>query len=175
MKIPDQSEYDIRYTKAEDLPFLHKWLEREEDRLWYPISTAIDVENMSKNWIGFHRYGSSLTATYKNEVAGIATLFLMPYRKVIHHCLVYFIVNPEMRRQGVGTSLVKNVTHLGKSYFRFEWINAEVWEGCLAIPLLKKLGYEEVSVQEKYVKKSDGTYLARHILQANLKEEGSGK
>ena len=80
-----------------------------------------------------------------------------------------------MRRQGIGTSLVKNVTHLGTSYFRFEWINAEVWEGCPAIPVLQKLGYEEVAVQEKYVKTPEGTYLARHLLQANAKEKSSGK
>ena len=175
MGIPDESEYDIRYSNPEDLPFLQKWLEREEDRLWYPISSQTDVENMSKNWIGFYKYGASLTATYKGEVAGVATLFLMPYRKVIHHCLVYFIVNPEMRGQGVGTSILKNVTHLGKSYFRFEWINAEVWEGCPAIPMMKKLGYVEEATQQKYVKKPDGTYLARHIMQANLKEDASGK
>ena len=175
MGIPEESEYDIRYTRPEDLPFLQKWLEREEDRLWYPISTEVDVENMSKNWIGFYRYGSSLTATYKNEVVGLSTLFLMPYRKVIHHCLLYFIVHPDMRGQGIGTSLVKNATHLGKSYFRFEWINAEVWEGCPALLLLNKLGYEEVSFQEKYVKKEDGSYLGRYVLQKNLKEDENGK
>ncbi|MCB1107165.1 MAG: GNAT family N-acetyltransferase [Chlamydiia bacterium] len=173
MNIPDQSEYDIRYSKMDDLPFLEKWLGME--RAWYPISSDKDVENMSKNWIGFHRFGASLTATYKGEVAGIATLFLMPYRKVIHHCLLYFIVNPDMRGQGVGTSIIKNINHLGKSYFRFEWINAEVWEGCPAIPILEKGGYKEVIRQEKYVKEKDGTYRARHVFQANLSGEANGK
>jgi len=173
--IPDQSEYDIRYTKMDDLPFLHKWLAIDENRLWYPVSSDTDVENMSKNWIGFYKYGASLTATYKGDIAGIATLFLMPYRKVIHHCLMYFIVNPEMRRKGVGTSLVKNVTHLGKSYFRFEWMNVEVWDGCPATSILERCGYKEVIRQPKYIKKKDGTYLDRLLLQADLKEEANGK
>lgn len=175
MGIPDESGYDIRYSNMNDLPFLLKWVEKEENRWWYPISSDKEVENMCKNWIGFSRYGASLTAVYKDEVAGIATLFLMPYRKVVHHCLLYFIVNPEMTGQGVGTSLVKNITHLGKSYFRFEWIDVEVWEGCPAIPVLEKAGYKEIIRQEKYVKKEDGTYSARHVYEVNLKEEKSGK
>ncbi len=175
MGIPDENEYDIRYTTSKDHPFLRKWMEMEENRLWYPVSSDKDVENMSGNWIGFYKYGASLTATYKGEVAGIATLFLMPYRKVIHHCLLYFIVNPKMKRQGVGTSIVKNITHLGKSYFRFEWINAEVWEGCPALPILEKLGYVEVTKQEKYIKKKDGSYLARHVMQVNFPKGSNGK
>lgn len=173
MGIPDESSFDIRYSKEADHPFLHKWMLMEKNRLWYPVSSDKDVENMSKNWIGFYRYGASLTATYNNEIAGIATLFLMPYRKVIHHCLVYFIVNPDMEGQGVGTSLIKNITHLGKTYFRFEWINAEVFGGCPAIPLLEKAGYKKVFTQEKYMKEKDGIYHPRILLQAE-KEEKNG-
>lgn len=175
MALTKDSDFDIRYSREEDFPFLHKWIGAEEDRRWYPVSSDQEVENMARNWIGFHRYGASLTATYKEEVAGIATLFLMPYRKVIHHCLVYFVVNPEMRRQGLGTALIKNLNHLGKSYFRFDWMNAEVFEGCPAIPLLEKSGYEIVVTQKKFVKEGDGNYLARHLYQMNFKEFADGK
>ena len=173
--ISDQSEYDIRYSNMNDLPFLHKWLAIDENRMWYPVSSDIDVENMSKNWIGFCKYGASLTATYKGKIMGIATLFLMPYRKVIHHSLMYFIVNPDFKGKGVGTSLVKNVTHLGKSYFRFEWINVELWDGCPAIPILEKCGYKNVIRQPKYVKKKEGTYIDRLLFQADLKDKTNGK
>lgn len=167
MPIADDSAFDIRYSNEGDLPFLQKWL--GECRKWYPVSSDQDVEAMAKNWIGFYRYGASLTATYQNKPVGIATLFLMPYRKVIHHCLVYFIVSPEHAQQGVGTALLKNINHLGKSYFRFEWMNVEVYEGCPAIPLLEKGGYEEVVKQDKFVK-IDDKYLARHVYQVNFKE-----
>lgn len=168
MDITKTSDYDIRYSNKDDLPFLEKWLGME--RRWYPVSSDQDVKNMAINWIGFHRYGASLTATYKGDVAGIATLFLMPYRKVIHHCLVYFIVNPDLRRKGVGTSLIKNINHLGKSYFRFEWMNIEVFEGCSAIPLLEKMGYYEVVKQDKFVKEKEGIYLDRYLYQIDFKE-----
>ncbi len=173
MKIADESDFDIRYSKQDDFPFLHKWL--GECRKWYPVSSDSDVEAMAKNWIGFYRYGASLTATYKNEPVGIATLFLMPYRKVIHHCLAYFIVDPKHARQGIGAALIKNLNHLGKSYFRFEWMNIELFEGCPAIPLIEKWGYKEVIKQEKFVKEKDGTFLARHVYQVDFPGDKDGK
>lgn len=168
MKISEDSAFDIRYSKEEDRPFLEKWL--GECHKWYPVSSDKDVEAMAKNWIGFYRYGASLTATYQKTPVGVATLFLMPYRKVIHHCLVYLIVDPQHARQGVGSSLIKNINHLGKSYFRFEWMSIELFEGCPAIPLLEKAGYVEVFKQEKFVK-IDGKYLGRHLYQINFKEK----
>lgn len=162
-KLPDQSDYDIRYSNQGDLPFLMKWLEDPEVQRWYPISTPKDLEDVAKNWIGFSKYGASLTAQYKNEPVAIGTLFLMPYRKVIHHALLYFIVNPKYTGQGVGTSIIRNITHLGKSYFRFEKMHIELYEGCPAIPILEKEGYREVYRQEHFIKEKDGHYLARVI------------
>ena len=174
MGIPDEKEYEIRYTTLSDLPSLQSWLSHPEDRFWFPISSEQEAEQMSKNWIGFYKYGASLTATYKGENLGIATLFLMPYRKVIHHCMIYFIVDPKMRKRGVGTSLVKNITHLGKSYFRFEWINAEIWEGCPGHSLLLRQGYQEIVRQEKYVKTAEGNSLSRLLLQSDCQKEEDG-
>ncbi|MDN3509594.1 MAG: GNAT family N-acetyltransferase [Candidatus Neptunochlamydia sp.] len=172
MNITEENDYSIRYSNQEDYPFLHKWL--GECRKWYPVSSDKDVEAMAKNWIGFYRYGASLTAVYKNQLVGIATLFLMPYRKVIHHCLVYFIVDPNHTRKGVGISLIKNINHLGKNYFRFEWMNIEIFEECPAIPLIEKAGYEEVFKQEKFVKEKAG-YLARHLYQINFSKDQDDK
>ena len=168
-KLPDQSEYDIRYSNQDDLPYLQKWL--EQTQYWYPVSTEKDVEMMAKNWIGFSKYGASLTAMYKKEPVGIATLFLMPYRKVIHHCLLYFIVNPDYTGRGVGTSILRNITHLGKSYFRFERMHIELYGGCPAISILEKEGYHKVFQQEHFIKESDDNYLSRIVYEIELKDE----
>lgn len=168
--ITDSPDFDIRYSKPEDLPFLQKWISLPEVRRWYPVSTDQDVKDLTKNWIGFSRFGASLTADYKGEPVGIATLFLMPYRKLIHHSLLYIIVNPEHQGSGVGSSIVKNITHLGKSYFRFEKIHLDTYLGCPALSILKKAGYEEVLRQEHYVKEPDGNYLSRVIVEISFNE-----
>ena len=167
-KITEKSGYDIRYSTMEDLPYLQQWISQDDVKRWLPISSPADVEAMAKNWIGFCRYGASLTACYEGKPVGIATLFLMPYRKLIHHCLVYFAVNPEFLGRGVGRSLIRNINHLAKSYFRFEKMHVETFEGCPAIPLLEKEGYQEVVRQEHYVKEGEGKYLARVVLEVKL-------
>ncbi|MDJ0651450.1 MAG: GNAT family N-acetyltransferase [Simkaniaceae bacterium] len=171
MNRAEETDDDMRYSNQKDYLFLHKWL--GECRKWYPVSSDKDVEAMAKNWLGFYRYGASLTATYKNQPVGVATLFLMPCRKAVHHCLVYFIVDPNHAGKGVGTSLIKNINHLGKNYFRFEWMNIEIFAGCPAISLIEKAGYKEVFKQEKFVKEKEG-YLARYLYQRNCGKRYKG-
>ena len=43
---------------------------------------------------------ASLTATINHVPCGIGTLFLMPYKKVAHHCLFKLIVDPHWQRKG---------------------------------------------------------------------------
>jgi len=162
-KISDQSTYDIRYSNQGDLPYLQRWIKDPEVQRWYPMSTEKDYETMTKNWIGFAKYAASITAIYKNEPVGIATLFLMPYRKLIHQCILNFIVDPKWSRHGIGTSLLRNSAHLAKDYFRLEKMHIEVYEGCPAIPLLIRMGYRELFRQEKFIKEEDGKYLSRII------------
>ena len=77
-----------------------------------------------------------------------------------------------MRGKGIGTLLVRNGTHLGKTYFRFEKMHVELYEGCPAISILKKTKYEEIVRQERFVKEEGGTYLARYLFEVCLQEEG---
>ena len=166
--ITSHPKYQIRYSKKEDLPFLQEWISRDDIKRWYPISSETDVLQMTKNWVGFSRFSASLTAVYDHHVVGISTLFLMPYRKLIHHCPIYFIVDPNWSRKGVGTSLIKNTGHLAKTYFHLEKIHAEIYEKCPAFSLLKKAGFKEIVHQERFVKEPQGNYLARLILEKDL-------
>jgi putative acetyltransferase len=131
------------------------------------MSDEKEVEDAVQCWIGFCRYSCSLTATVNGEPCGIGTLFLMPYRKVAHHCLFKVIVDPKYQKQGVGTSLIKNLKHLAKNYFKLELMHIEVFEGNPLIPILKKLDFHEFARQERFVKEGD-QYLTRVLLESNL-------
>ena len=93
--ITDEEEYTIRYSEQADLPLLEKWVNHPEVMPWYPVSSAKDVEIITANWIGFSKFKASLTAIYQGKEVGIATLFLMPYRKLVHHALMYFCCCPK--------------------------------------------------------------------------------
>lgn len=160
-------EHDIRYTYVTDIMYLKQWLQVPGMLQFFPMTTEKEWEDAAQCWIGFCRWSCSLTATIGHVPCGIGTLFLMPYKKVAHHCLAKVIVDPKWQRQGIGSSLVRNLKHLAKNYFRLEMMDIEVFEGNPIIDLLRKEGFYEVFRQEKFVKEG-GQYRARIFMEAKL-------
>lgn len=158
---------DIRYTYVTDTPYLREWLENPDVQKWFPVSEEKEIVDCVQCWIGFSRYSSSITATMNGVPCGIATLFLMPYRKVAHHCLFKLIVDPKFQGKGIGTSLLKNLKHLAKNYFHLELMHIEVFEGNPFIHLLLGQGFQEFCRQEKFVKDDSG-YHARVLFESYL-------
>jgi RimJ/RimL family protein N-acetyltransferase len=157
-------ECDIRYSQIEDGQDLFSWISDPETNRWFPMSTPEEIREGAKNWIGFSRFRSSLTATVQSKPVGIGTLFLLPYQKVSHQCSFYLVVAPERRRQGIGSSMVKNLLNLAQNYFRFESVYAEVYEGCPILEILKKFSFESIAYQERFVKE-ENQYRSRIILE----------
>ncbi|HEY2811624.1 MAG TPA: GNAT family protein [Rhabdochlamydiaceae bacterium] len=160
---------DIRYSTLADAPVLRQWLQIPQVQHWFPVAEDKEIEDAVQCWIGFSRYSSSLTATFDKgqTLCGIGTLFLMPYRKVAHHCLFKMVVDPQYQRRGVGASLLKNLKHLAKNYFHLESMHIEVFEGNPFIRLLEKNDFHEYARQEKFVKEGD-VYLSRILYAAQL-------
>ena len=154
---------DIRYTRALDSPYLKKWLTSPEV---YPFIAPTNEEEMARAinmWMFFCRLQSSLTATDGHAPCGMATLYLFPYKKVKHHSPFKICVDPAKWHQGVGGSLIKNLKHLAKNYFKLEAIHTEVYGDNPLIEVLKKADFKEFMHQKNYVKK-EGKYLSRTAL-----------
>ncbi|NGX38876.1 MAG: hypothetical protein KR126chlam1_00192 [Chlamydiae bacterium] len=167
MTLTESSDFDIRYTTEEDIESLRAWMASPEMLHWYPPSPGDELENFIRIWIGFSRYGASLTALYKDQPIGLFTLYLMPYKKVAHHCIFQMIIDSKHQRQGVGRSLVRNGMHHAKQQFRLEMLQAEIIDHSPIVPLLKSMGFELVTVQEGYVKE-EGNYFPRILMEASL-------
>jgi RimJ/RimL family protein N-acetyltransferase len=163
----EPSGLDIRYTYVTDTPYLRDWLMNPSVQKWFPVSEEREIEDAVQCWIGFSRYSSSITATLNGTPCGIGTLFLMPYRKVAHHCLFKIVVDPKYQRKGIGASLLKNLKHLAKNYFHLDLIHIEVFEGNPIIHLLEKQDFHAFARQERYVK-DKGIYLERILYESNL-------
>lgn len=160
-------EPEIRYTIAEDRQTLKQWLESPGELDWFPPSNEEELTRDLDLWMAFARYKASLTATDQDLPCGIATLFLMPYRKVAHHAMFRVIVAPDKRKQGIGKPLVKNLLHLGKNYFRLEMLHCDVYGNCPVIPLLEKMGFELIATQKEGVK-IEGQFLDRKTYSIDL-------
>ena len=158
---------DIRYTYVTDSSYLRQWLQHPEVQKWFPVSEEKEIEDAVQCWVGFSRYSCSLTAVIDGVPCGMATLFLMPYRKVAHHALFKLVVDPRYQRRGIGSSLLKNLKHLAKNYFRLDLIHTEIFEGNPLIYLLEAQGFQVYASQEDYVK-DQGRYLGRILYEAFL-------
>lgn len=157
------SSFDIRYSEMSDLSFLQRVFEVPKACDDFPFGPE-EKDEALKNWIGFSRFKASLTGIMNDTPCAIGTLFLMPYKKVAHQASFYLIVDPDYRRQGIGTSLVRNLAHLAKTRFRLECINVEFFEPSHLIPLLQKLHFASVFRQENYVK-TDGERRPRIVME----------
>jgi RimJ/RimL family protein N-acetyltransferase len=164
MNIPN---FDIRYTYVTDLSYLRQWIQSLGMLDWFPMTTEKEIEDALQCWIGFCRWSCSVTATVNHVPCAIGTLFLMPYKKVAHHCLFKLIVDPHWQRKGIGNAMIRNLKHLAKNYFHLEMISIETFEGNPIIHLLKKNGFEEIFRQEKFVKISS-SYKARIFMETKL-------
>jgi ribosomal protein S18 acetylase RimI-like enzyme len=162
-----EEELDIRYTHITDETYLRSWLLNPKLQHFLPVNNEQEVNNTVQCWLGFCRYSASLTATLNGTPCGIATLFLMPYQKVSHHCLFKIIVDSIHQKKGVGNSLLKNVIHLAKVYFKLEEIYTEVVEDNPLIHLLHKYDFYQFAKQEDYIKEND-QYYARLLFGISL-------
>lgn len=145
-----KEEFDIRYSEADDLVYLKQWFETPGACDDFPFEET-EMHDALVNWIGFAKFKASLTSLIQDTPCAIGTLFLMPYRKVAHHCSFYLMVDPVHRRKGYGTTLVRNLLHLAKTRFRLESVHVEIYEGCPLEPLLKKLSFTLLARQENFV------------------------
>lgn len=158
--------YDIRFSEEKDLKFLQKYF--EDPVSLEPFAFGEKEKEVSlKNWIGFAKFKASLTAVIEEKPCALGTLFLMPYKKVAHQCSFYLIVDPKHRRQGIGTSMVRNLVHLAKNRFRLEMIHIEVYEPNPIVQLLEKQGFSQIVRQENFLRTLQGDK-ARLILEKEL-------
>jgi RimJ/RimL family protein N-acetyltransferase len=141
--------YDIRYSMMEDLEWLQKWFEEPASTEGFPFDFE-ERDMPLKNWIGFSRFRASLTGMIDGVPCAIGTLFLMPYKKVAHHCSFYLIVDPKHRRKGIGASMVKNLLHLAKTRFRLEGVHVEIFEPSPLQSILEKSGFVPFARQENF-------------------------
>ncbi len=165
--LPKISGLELRYTTLDDASYLKSWLLQPGVLAGFPMCNEAEVQDSVNHWIGFSKCKSSLTATLDGKPVGIATLCLMPYKKVMHQCLLSIIVSEECRNRGVGTLLINNLLHLAKERFAIDVVYLEVYEGIPAINLYRRFGFKEVGVQKRFMREN-GKYIGKIIMERVL-------
>lgn len=157
----------IRPTEPGDAPLLFQWLSDPKILRWFPMFDAREIEDAVNIWIGYSRIGAGLTAEIQGKACGLANLYIQPYRKLSHTCLLSIIVKEEMRGKGIGRRLIEGLIQLAREKFHIEVLHLEVYEENPAIYLYKKMGFEEFGCHSRFIKE-EGKYLGKIFMQKTL-------
>ena len=126
------------------------------------------MEDAARLWISYCKIGATLTALWDGTPCGLATLYISPFRKLAHQCLLAIIVADGYRNKGVGTKLMSDLMVLAKEQFKIELLHLEVYDGNPAVHLYKKLGFVEYGYQRHFVKEGENHYLGKIMMQKRL-------
>jgi RimJ/RimL family protein N-acetyltransferase len=162
-----KKEINIRLTGQEDAAHLTKWLNDPVILRWFPMFDEREVDDAVRIWMSYSKYGAALTAEWDGAVCGMANLYLQPYKKLAHQCLLSIIVEEKYRGKGVGTALLQDLIKMAKENFRIEILHLEVYIGNPAIHLYERLGFKEFGRQKHFIK-DKGEYIGKIFMQRPL-------
>lgn len=159
---------EIRPTILEDAPLLTEWLSDPDILRWFPMNNQREIQDAVHIWMGFVKYGSSLTALYEGKPRGMALLYLQPYKKFAHQCLFSIIVDAPFRGKGIGKRLLEGLEKIGKEKFQLELLHLEVYEGNPAKRLYERMGFQEYGVQKHFIREKPGSHRGKIFMQKSL-------
>ncbi len=159
---------EVRFTVDEDGKAMRTWFDEPRILRWFPMQEPAEIDDSVQRWISFARYQCSLTGIYEGEIAGFATLYLQPYRKLIHQCEFGIIVNPKFRNKGIGSDMLRNLMHMAKTKFKIEVLHLQVYDENPAVALYERFGFVRFGHQERWIKEEDGTFRGRIFMERYL-------
>jgi len=163
----DLEHLTIRFGEDADQKYLVEWLLQPGVLEGFPLCDLREIEDAARIWVSYSKYGAVLTALWDGVPCGIANLYLQPYKKLAHQCLLAIIVDERYRGKGVGTKLMEDLMALAKDRFKIELLHLEVYEGNPAINLYRRLGFEPYGAQRHFIK-DQGRYVGKILMQKSL-------
>ncbi len=161
------SPVSIRFAVEEDMLLLIEWLQQPGVLEWFPLCDLREIEDAARIWISHIKFNAVLTSLWDGKPCGIATLYIPPFRKLAHQCLLAIIVDEAYRGKGVGTFLLNELERLAQERFKIELLHLEVYEGNPAIHLYQRLGFVQYGYQRHFIKQ-EGRYLGKIMMQKVL-------
>lgn len=158
----------LRSSLPEDAPFLKEWLSDPLILYGFPMDGEKEVDDSVRIWMEYVSRGCGITALIDGEVCGMTVLYVQPFEKLAHTCLLSIIVSTKHRNKGVGTALLEGLMKLAKETFRIEILHLEVYEGNPAKRLYERMGFTPFGKHASFAKEGDGSYRAKIFMQKNL-------
>lgn len=159
---------EFRLTRMSDSIELEHWLSDFKVFNFFPMYADCEFKEAATRWVSFSRYRSSLTALIDGKMVGLVTLYLQPYKRLMHQSEMGIIVAPSHRGQGIGSSLMDEVEKMAKQQFQIELLHLQVYFNNPAIHLYERKGFREFGRQERFMKQDDGSFQGRIFMQKQI-------
>jgi len=154
-----------RLTTLDDGKYLKEWLLQEGVQEGFPMSTPSEVDDAVSRWISFAPYKASVTALDDEKPVGLATLYLNPYKKLVHQCECGILVATDFQSRGIGKGLMKELFSLAKT-FHIELLSLQVQtHNQRAIKLYEQFGFKTFAEQTHWLKNEEGSYGGRLLME----------
>lgn len=161
------SRLSVRTSSADDIPHLSLWLLDPDILCWFPMCDVREIEDAVRIWIGYSRIDAAISVDLDGKPCAMANLYIQPYQKLKHTCLLSIIVREEMRGKGVGKFALEHLQKRAKEKFQIEILHLEVYEGNPAIHLYERMGFERYGQQTHFIKEN-GKYRGKILMQKYL-------
>lgn len=165
--VPKIEGLEIRFTEESDAKFMREWFFDPSLARSFAMSTVEEVDDAVSRWISFSKLKCSLTALMNGVPCGVATLYLQPYRKLIHQCELGIILSKEFRAKKVGGALMIGLMRLAKEQFNIELLHLQVHAENPAIKFYVRYGFREYARQNMWMRE-DGSYIGRVFMERLL-------
>ena len=139
----------------------------------YDFSPYVDYDveenGLFKNYPGLEDYWTDKTNRFPYIIKSHDKYigFVLVRSETTQFSIAEFFIMKKYRRKGIGKSMIKNLKHLAKTYFKIELIHIEIVEGNPIHSLLLKMDFHEFGRQDRFFKEGD-TYLGRVLLESHL-------
>lgn len=157
----------IRPSVESDGAALTSWIIKPDVLRWFPMCDQREIDDSVRIWLGYIKMGASFTAEHEGKPAGMAVLYLQPYKRFAHHSLFAIIVDEKHRNLGIGKALIEHFEKVAREKFKLDFLHLEVYEGNPAIHLYERLGFKEYGRHPRFIKEK-GKYIGKILMQKEI-------
>jgi ribosomal protein S18 acetylase RimI-like enzyme len=158
----------VRRAEEEDKVFLKEWLSDPNIANWFPMDGEKEVDDSVRIWMDYAVKDQGLTAEWNGVPCGMVVIYLQPFKKLKHTCLLSIIVAEKYRNKGIGKELLEGIMKLAKETYQIEILHLEVYEGNPAKRLYERMGFVSFGLHKHFTKELDGKYRSKVFMQKYL-------
>ncbi|NGX31759.1 MAG: Amino-acid acetyltransferase [Chlamydiae bacterium] len=140
---------NARFATEDDVKDVFKWLKDPKISPFLQVELEKEIEDLARMMCEYGNKKTSIVLEDEGVLVGIATLQLLPFIKIHHHCTLFLLIDPKKRQQGYGKTLLQEIEKIADT-LKLERIELELYENPYQ-KWFEKHGFKPYLRQEDYL------------------------